>query len=290
MSQRPEYLILKPTDGWLPEDWWKKVLGSVVLNPHSPTDNRTPRTPPLSENDLLEEQFTDFILCKDDVSSGSFELEINKLGKFKWQKNSGQNLNLKGKLIYVKRLTDRRDFWELMKSRDPEFAQKVASWVNEKRMLRSKYEVCWVVGLLMCQEVAVTSSAEEAREWEAKVGAPLGSLVQAAAAAHGVPLATGNAGDFSTQTASRNENYSYFAVKGKGKYVFALELNRIASNKGKVEPTEKSPKMKQDQKLGDDEESDVEPEDLILQEDLEIKDWENLLHEQDEDDKAEESE
>jgi hypothetical protein len=32
MEKDPEFLILKPTVGWLPEKEWKKVLGSVVKN------------------------------------------------------------------------------------------------------------------------------------------------------------------------------------------------------------------------------------------------------------------
>ena len=50
-------------------------------------------------------------------------------------------------------------------------------WVNEKRRGRAKYQVCLVVGLLICEDVVVAESDEEVRAFEARGVEPLGTII-----------------------------------------------------------------------------------------------------------------
>lgn len=282
MSRDPVFLVLKPTLGlgWLPESWWKEILGAVVLNLCDLTAFYTPRNAlQYNHSPFVDPDFKDFILRKESAELRSGELEVNGLGRLKVQKNLGAILDLKGKVVYVKRLSRQDDFWQEMTTKDPVMAEKVAGWVNGKRWGRSKHQVCWAVGLLMCQEVVVAASKEEARDREGRGDIRLGSVTETLAATQGASISTGKAGDTTGSATSRKEKRDYFEVEGSDKYVFALELKVVSLVKGKPMPSEKGPKAIPGHQLGQGDDDDgVQPEDLRLQ-DVGEDMWENLLQE-----------
>lgn len=285
MSKDPAFLLLKPAGGWLEEKWWTKILGSVVLNPYAPANDYTPKNPLVhNKNDLSEPKFEGMILQKENIEIKDGKAEVTGLGGFRGQKSFGTSLDLRGKMVYVKRLTGHREFWKEMTTADPAVAKEVAGWVNEKRgwlgLGGAKYEVCWVVGLLMCQDVAVAASDKQAKEWEGQGEFQLGTIIQTVAAAHGAVVPTGGACNVTAAAASKTANHHYFAIEGQGKYVFALELKIVSLKKGKPVPTDKQPKSEPSRQLGSDDEDVVEPEDLVMK-DRPIKEneWEMLLQE-----------
>ncbi|KAH8886507.1 hypothetical protein GQ53DRAFT_844794 [Thozetella sp. PMI_491] len=279
MSKPPEFLILKQPLGWISETRWTEVLGSVVLNPHSPLDNSTPDHPPLELNDISEISFPNFILHRDLITDSSTSFNIQGLGSFRRQRDDTTHLNLHGKLVIARRLTKRRSFWKIMADADPEFAEQVAEWVGERHGFlgrRARYEVCWVVGLLVCKDVAIAASVEQKKECRARGDIPLGTVAQMAAAAHGATIPIGGMGNTSVEGRSAEAEHEYFVAKADGGYIFALEVVLVNSAKGKTQPTDEAPKG---QKLGHggDVDNEVFPEDLELKEELDGEDWDNLL-------------
>jgi len=279
MDKDPEYLLLKRVVGWLPEDDWETILGAVVKNPWSPTDNSTPDNP-LRYKDprtkLIETKFEDFVLRKDAVRSNSFELEVKHLGKLRWAKSDGNNLDMQGKIIYVKRLRQQEQFWERLSSKDQKAMEKVTAWLKEKTVLQSSRNVvCLVVGLLICADVIVAETDEEARALVAGGAAALGTVVDIIAASQGILVSTGGTGNTSAQATKKTVNKTYFEATGKEKYIFALELKIIKLKGGHPSLTDNKPKAPSGRQLGV---SDEKLEDLELR-NIEPQDWEMLLQE-----------
>ncbi|KAL2432857.1 hypothetical protein ABEF95_015565 [Exophiala dermatitidis] len=137
--------------------------------------------------------------------------------------------------------------WVELTARDEVFKETVAEWLSERRWnrLKPKHSACLIVGMLLCQDVTVARSEEDARTTEAGGGIPLGTVAQTMAAAHGVGLATQGVEDVSGQ--------------------------------GNLKLTDRSPRAPSDRRLGpDDDEDEVDPESLSLGE-LDDADWANIL-------------
>lgn len=221
---------------------------------------------------MVEDEYDGFILRKDNISSNSFESKICGLGKLRWAKSIGHNIDLCGKRVLIRRLRKYGEFWKEMTSRDEDFQENVPEWLQEKHWGRKKYQVCLVVRLLMCQDVDVTASDEEAKDRIARGEVPLRTVTGYVAAAHGVPGPTSVAGNISSQVSETAFNGTYFQARGQGTRIFALELKMISSKKRKLELTDKT--LDSDRKLGPDEEDD-----LVL-EDMSAKDWNELVQDE----------
>jgi hypothetical protein len=281
MAKDPEFLILKYPIGWLPEDQWTEILGTAVKDPWSPTNGFVPDNALFyNKIKLLENEFEDFILSKEYLVGGTSELRVKGLGNLYRSKKDGQQLDLNGKVIYIKRLRRHDDFWKEITTNNEEFRERVTEWLAEKSWRgRPKYPVCLVVGLLMCQDVVVTASDEEARQRELRGEVPVGTIVEAAAASQGIPLQTGGAGNVAATVSGNVVRRTYFEATGSGKKVFALELKLISSKKGKLILSNEAPKS--DRTLGNDDD-EADPDDLITT-DLEPEDWERLLQAEEQD-------
>ncbi|MCJ1333888.1 hypothetical protein MMC10_010594 [Thelotrema lepadinum] len=276
MAKDPVFLILKPTIGWLPESEWREILGAAVKNPWSPTNDYKPKNPwAYNRNPLVEDSYNDFILRKDVLSSPSFEAEVKGLGKLRWVKSVGHQIDLSGKKVYIKRIKQHGELWRELTTRSEDFQDEVPEWVNEKRWLRTKYQVCLVVGLLMCQDVVVAASDEERKDREAKGEMPLGTIAECAAASQGVLLSSGGVGNVSAKASSATINRTYFEAKGHGKRVFALEVKIISSKKGKLTLTDDAPDSNRQLGLDD----DIDLSDLILR-DPQPEEWDELLQDE----------
>jgi len=80
-------------------------------------------------------------------------------------------------------------------------------------VLKSKCQVYLVKGIVMCQDAGVAASIEEARERRKKLGAPLGTVIEAVAASQGVPVSTGGVGNISGGAPSEATK-TLFAAEG----------------------------------------------------------------------------
>ncbi|EHY56355.1 hypothetical protein ABEF92_007001 [Exophiala dermatitidis] len=169
--------------------------------------------------------------------------------------------------------------WVELTARDEVFKETVAEWLSERRWnrLKPKHSACLIVGMLLCQDVTVARSEEDARTTEAGGGIPLGTVAQTMAAAHGVGLATQGVEDVSGQVSCQDANRAYFAASGQGTKIFALDLRLTTSQKGNLKLTDRSPRAPSDRRLGpDDDEDEVDPESLSLGE-LDDADWASIL-------------
>lgn len=277
MSKDPVFLILKPMIGWLPEKDWIEILGAAVKNPWSPIDDYAPRSAwAYNKNPLVEDSYDGFVLQKDKTSSHSFEVEAKGLGKLRWGKSTGHQIDLRGKKIYIKRLRRHSEMWKELSTKSEDFQEEVPGWVNDKRWGRAKYRVCLVVGLLICQDVIVAASDEEVRDRKASGGVPLGTISEFVSASQGVPISTSGVGDVSTEVSNSVINRTYFEAEGTGKRIFALELKIISSNKDKLVLTDKTPESSRHLGPDDDE---VEPNDLLMR-DIEPKEWDEILQDE----------
>jgi hypothetical protein len=188
MSGDPVFLILKSTS-WLPADEWETLLGAVVKNFWSPTDDSTPPNP-LKYNEgrkFVEKKFNNFVLTIDEGSGSAAEVRLKNIGGIKWAGHTDEGFDLSGKHIYYKKLRQHDDFWEKLKE-DEDFKAKVPTWLGSRWTLKSKIPVCLVTGLFFCQDVVVATTEEEERELELDAGAPLGTILASTAASHGVPV------------------------------------------------------------------------------------------------------
>lgn len=278
MSERREYMVLEPL-GWLKEQEWKQLLGSAVKYPVRPTDAYTPGNA-LKHNKqpLVENEFEGFILERDVIRRSSRKVEVANLGELRWRKAMGDQLDLKGKVIYVKRLRQHPEFWRTIISKDDEFKDTLAEWLSDKTVLgKPKHQVCLIVGVLLCRDVVVAQSEAEEQAIRAGGGIPLGTIGQAVAASHGVILPTGGTGDVKGQFDRTGTSQRYFTATGKGVKVFALELKMISSKKGNLQLTDKAPNLPASHHLGADEDEDeVDPESLELKE-IDDAVWEEIL-------------
>jgi len=271
MEGDPKFYVLKPPLGWLSEDMGN-ILGAVVPNPWDPAHDYTPDDPIIyNKAPLVDVKYEDFILRKDALTSRSNEFTVNGIGKLRWARSLGPRLDLQGKVIYVRRLTQIPKFWKTMLAADHEVKDQVTEWVNEKHRLRHRYKVCLIVGLLLCQDVVVAASEQEIHERVARFEAPLGTVAEAVAASQGVPMSLGGIGNTSAETSTKSEKKTYFAAVGREKKIFALQLKIISSNLGL---TDKGPKAPDDRRLGL---QQPEEDELPLREPNE-EEWDDLLN------------
>ncbi|KAL9085821.1 MAG: hypothetical protein Q9159_004486 [Coniocarpon cinnabarinum] len=270
MAKDPEFLILKPGVGWLPESELPNVLGAVVKNPLSPLANSYPEYPEAyMKQKPMKDEFDDFILRKEQLSSTSFEVEIRGLGKLRWARSSGQNIDLSSKKILIRRMKRHDEYWNKMTQEDVDFQQHVPFWVQEKHLLKRKNRVCLVVGVLMCQAVVVAASEDEEREMIARGDAPLGTIAQHAAPTSTIPATSDGAGDLTLQASRTAVRRTYFKAKGEGTRIFALEMKYVSP---KLELTEDVPRS--ERKLGSGAEAELSCEKLSGE------DWASIVNDE----------
>ena len=281
MAKDPEFVILKPTAGWLAESEMQRILGAVVKNPLAPTDASYPKNPvQYWEKPMVKSEYDDFILSKEQISSASSEAEVRDLGKMRWAKSAGQNIDLTSKKIFVRKLRRLPAMWKKMKE-DEEVQENVPDWVHEKSRVRrkKKNQVCLVVGVLICQDVFVATSDEEEKDFLARNEAPLGTVTEIVAATHGVPPTTGGTGNIRVEGSQTSVQRKYFQAKGQGKRIFALELKIVSFKGTELSLTDKTIDI--DRKLGLDREDEDGEEDMVIR-DVSDGEWAGILDDESE--------
>ena len=266
-AKDPEFLVLKPGVGWLPESELQDVLGAVVKNPLSPLADSYPKVPEkYMGRKPMEDEYDGFILGKEQLSSSNFEVEVRGLGKLRWAKSSGQNIDLSGKKILIRRMRRHDEYWRKMTAEDRDFQAYVPSWLRKRHLMKRRNIVCLVVGVLMCQDVLVSASEDQSRELIAGGEVPLGTIVEDTAAAHGAFMPTGGAGDVSTGASSTLVKHVYFQARGERSRIFALELKAVSP---KLELAGDMPKLERRLGAGDEEK-------LVLDE-ITAADWDDIV-------------
>ncbi|KAL2432887.1 hypothetical protein ABEF95_003800 [Exophiala dermatitidis] len=103
MPSDAEYLVLKAPTGWMPEKELEALLDAAVKNHSSPTDGYTPEYP-LKHNEYprVESPFkASFSLHNGVIHGHNFQATIQGLGKLRWAKSTGSQLDLCQARLYT---------------------------------------------------------------------------------------------------------------------------------------------------------------------------------------------
>jgi hypothetical protein len=276
MSGDPVFLILKSTS-WLPADEWETLLGAVVKNFWSPTNNSTPPNP-LQYNagqKFVEKKFNNFVLTINDGAGSAAEVKLKNIGGIKWAGHTDEDFDLSGKHIYYTKLRQHEDFWKKLKE-DEDFKTKVPAWLGSRWKLKSKIPVCLITGIFFCQDVVIATTEEEERDLEMDAGAPLGSVLASAAASHGISLPSDGTGNVEVRASSDKHHRKYFKAEDKDASIFALELKTLKSSlfNEDIRLMDETPKAPKNRQLGG-RDSEIPSPDSLEIESIDPAEWEN---------------
>ncbi|KZZ92017.1 hypothetical protein BBO_09559 [Beauveria brongniartii RCEF 3172] len=277
MAEGPEYLILKPGVGWISGEYWKNLLGAAVKYPFMPLRDYVPDDPPYMQYAPDERLFDDMVLRQNIQQTKSGHFSVTGLGELRTAESANNQLNLQGKLIYIKSLQQHDAHWEnIIKIKT--FRQKVTKWLRERTMFgfgAPKHQVCLVVGILLCQDVSVAISKEEETKFEAGGQLPLGTVAEAVTASRGAPIQLKGAGNVVGGASTTTAGKKYFGIKGKEIQIFGLELRIISLRDGALSLSDDTPKARL-KLMARSVLSGFQPSDLELRK-LGREDWDVLL-------------
>lgn len=189
---------------------------------------------------------------------------------------------MKTKALHTKRLADPDDFWQAMTDQNEDLKSTITEWMKmrEVRSLKRKYQVCWVVGVILCEDTELSSLENTTGDREIRGEVPVGTVAELAAASQGVPLSTGGLGNLGAGTNRSSEKSSLISNAFiKGQRIFGLELKIISRSKREFKPGDRGPKMSGQYQLGADrDESETDSESLCVR-DVEEDEWNALLDE-----------
>ena len=274
VKMEPPFIIFKSTS-WLPVDETSTILGAVVKNFWAPTDNSVPAEP-LEYNkgrNFVEKGFDDFVLAKDDGTSKAAKLKLQGLTHLTWKGEVDDMFDLQGKHIRYIKLRQVDKFWQDLKE-DPEVRESVPKWIGS-RQLKSKFRVCLITGIFICEETSANSSTEASQERKADIKAPLGTAVAVASASQGVLLPNNNTGNLEAGFSNNKTHQQHIEAKDKGSSIFAVQLKVISSktfNKKALKLKDKSPDAPTHRQMGEDEE--LPSVDSLNLENFDLETWE----------------
>lgn len=249
------------------------ILGSVVKDISDPFQNYVASKPDHFTEDLIEQNFEDFILQKSSSSEQSLAAQLASLAGVRFAGSAATQFSFASKVITLKRLQQTDDFWERLRE-DRDVERRVPGWVRRASRRRP---VCLVVGVAYFQDVEICRDESEAQTREAMGEVPLGMV----AAAAGAPVAL-LGGDELALRAKLNRSAKVgdlFAARASDPRIFALQYKKIVSkwwslDGRKIELTGDAPEGNQlAGEDDDDDDGDPPVEDLITEDwspDLEV--------------------
>jgi hypothetical protein len=199
------------------------ILGSVVKDISDPFQNYVASKPDHITEDLIEQNFEDFVLQKSSNSEQSFAAQLASLAGVRFAGSAATQFSFTSKIITLKRLQQTDDFWERLRE-DRDIERRVPGWV---RKASGRLPVCLVVGIAYFQNVEVCRDESEAQIREAMGEVPLGMV----AAAAGAPVAL-LGGDELALRAKLNRSAKVgdiFAARASDPRIFALQYKKIVS-------------------------------------------------------------
>ena len=219
MSRDPTVFILQ-SYLWLPHQEATSLLGRIVKNFRSPTDNFAPDDAlRYNERKLVENEFHDFRVDAAASRSRAAAAQLKNIAGFNWIGKVDDRVSFNGKRISYKRIQQHDLFFDGLKS-DEAVRTRVPGWLGSFGS-----QVCIILGVFMCEDMTVSDSGHTASQVSGDLTVPAGSV--ATAAASGIPgsVTTGNV----QVNLSRDDNVAGgFSASGKSGYVFGLELKLVS--------------------------------------------------------------
>lgn len=221
------------------------MLGRIVRNYHSLNDNFAPQNPSLyNMYEVVPVDYGRFSLGASQKKKSWASVLAENIGNIRWVGEGDTRINLEGKRIWSRRLQQHDLFFEAVKE-DDEVVARVPDWIGP---LNS--HICMIVGVYLCEHVAMSESNRQASTASADGQLPVGT---ASSAAMGLPTPT-TIGNVGLQAGTEAEEQSHFKATGNGQYVFGLELKLVKRKKWRnpkeLKLTENAPKVIPGRKLG----------------------------------------
>ena len=272
----PIFVLLKEGVGWVQEKYMWDVLGGIVKNPLSPTDNSIPGNTRRYSKGLNEVILDHFVLDKEELKKEEKSLLLPGFLKIRGKREDVKALRLQGKRIVVKRLRNQEFFWESMMSAAPGIIDKVLKWKSEEKTIwgTPKGKVYWVTGVLLCQNVHIAASSSEAYKLIERGEIPIGTcadIAASAAIACPLPMALSALPNVVGERSKLTASSECFAGKAEDTYIFGLQLREVVSIGKKaaqeLTTTPATMKLSKIRQLNDSEEGDgasletIEPDD-----------------------------
>jgi hypothetical protein len=266
MGVDPVWVILDPK-AWIDASWEKKLLGAVVRDFYSPTDNRKPDDPSRYYDETpISRTFNDFVLTNKSSGETNVEAKLTTLIGAKVGKTTSQNIDLTSKTVELRRLNQHDEYWERV-TKDLSLNQYLPMWIKKSRK-KGAPNVCLVVGIAICENVEVEWEESKIVQRKASGEFPLDVITVAA----GVPLPLG--ANLQATVTGEATHISIFKAKNVEQSIFALEL-KVVETEGWIRPSYivgRGPKVEPSRELADTDDDDdddgdsegVEIEDLAL--------------------------
>lgn len=238
------------------------ILGAVVRQPLKPSNDYVPDAPLRHNNsELVEGTLTDFLLAGSGASSRDASAALGSVAGVSWRGNTGDGVNLAGKLVRYRRLQQHGRFWERLRA-DPAVRGAVPGWVS----LLNAWPPCLVVGVMTAEDVELDYSGAAGRAASGGLELPLATVGLAAA---GVPPLGGSpgvagAGGASAAVGSSRRFATVFRAKSARSSIFALELRVVTTGlfrRRELALKEGGPKVDLGRLAGDEGSSDDDEED-----------------------------
>ncbi|KAF2151628.1 hypothetical protein K461DRAFT_154321 [Myriangium duriaei CBS 260.36] len=266
------WLMLDPLS-YIEGNRWDRFLGAVVKNPLNPTENRAPDDPAeFGTSRLAETTFDRFAYQNASLQANANEFSLQGLGRFRRTTKTQHGLDLSGRTIQIKRLEQHDQLWEVL-MRNEQFRVTIATWIDERRQcFRRKNIVCWIVGVLICEDPHVRLTTHKNGGTEVGGGVPLGTLLETGALTQGVVVPTGGVGNLDIGWNRGHALEKDLRGQASGSRIFAIELKWV---KSKDRLPGDQPRI--DRRLATD---NIDPTDLI-NEDVPNEVW-DLLQTEDE--------
>lgn len=281
MKGDPEFIILKHS-AWLSAGFEKSILGAIIRHPLSPSTDYVPNSPlQYNKHDLLERTATDFVLANTGAAASEVSGAVTTIANFAIKGRTEDKINLRGKLLRIKRLQKVSEFWAALRS-DPAVKSTVPNWIS----FYNTWPVCLVTGIMICEDIELGLNTATSEQRQATSEVPLGAIALAA----GAPNLLGDLADPKLTAYKSLEAATSLEARFGSSQIFAVELRKVTTERfhwkelrlksdgpGNIDPSRLA--SNESNELNEDEDDNldkpIDPEDLICVE-LDSKDSDDM--------------
>ncbi|KAI8183028.1 hypothetical protein K4K54_002123 [Colletotrichum sp. SAR 10_86] len=226
MKGDPEFIILDHNVWLRQDDWQDKILGSIVKNPLSPTDNyvpaKTAKAKDYIKNELQENTANDFVWIENFAHARSTDVQAGKVGKFKVKGTAQDMTQIRGKAVHVKRLTQIDQFWADLLT-DKTVRSTVPGWLSS---WFHPYPVCWIVGIMICEDAEYEVNPETSKEAGVTVRLPVETAITAAT---GLPAGVSGLADPTVTSETTDKTTTHFQATYRNGHIFAIQVLQVTT-------------------------------------------------------------
>ncbi|CAI7601664.1 unnamed protein product [Penicillium glandicola] len=254
MGGDPRFVILKYQAWMKASEFEHAILGAIVKEPLSPSTNYEP-DPPLAgySHRYQTGDAMNFVLANERSAANEFETSLGSVAGFSVSGNQEDSIHLAGKFIRFKRIQQLDRYWDKLKV-NPEVETTVPTWV-------SRY-----YGIMICEDVDISTEGQATRTLEGNVQFPLGQVTLPA----GVPDLIGDQLDPQIQTSSTATTATIFRAKSGTSSIFAVELKRITTPRfsSRLRLERDGPDIDDTRLAGDEPDDEEDLEEAVLANDM----------------------